>query len=113
MPLRTMQIRPKESEIQKAILQYLAYRNHFAWRNNTGAMAGQHKGKKWFMRFGLKGSADILGVQRGTGKMIAIEVKVPGGKPTAEQFVFLKGVENLGGIAFVATCVDDVMRAGL
>jgi hypothetical protein len=47
---------PKESEIQKAILQYLAARRILAWRMNTGAVKTETR----FFRFGSPGMADIL-----------------------------------------------------
>jgi len=50
----------KESEIQKSILlEYVTLRRVFHRRNNSGAMTGEYKGKKWFMRFGAVGSPDI------------------------------------------------------
>jgi hypothetical protein len=56
-------IQAKESEIQRAILDWLAAERIWHIRLNTGAMAGSHKGKKWFVRFGRPGMADILAVK--------------------------------------------------
>lgn len=101
----------KESEIQREILAYLALVPEVvAWRNNTGAMFGEHKGKKWAVRFGKKGLPDIIGWQTcfGLACFLAIEVKRPGQKASPEQAAFLSQVRAAGGIALVAHSLDDV-----
>lgn len=108
-----MGIKVRESEIQRSILEYLTMRGHFVWRNNSGAYVGEHKGKTRFFRFGKKGSSDILGCAKSTGKIIAIEVKRLGGDVTPEQNSFLGSIQKENGIAFVAYSVDDVIKAGL
>lgn len=75
-----------------------------AWRMNTGGFVnsyGHH------VRFGKAGIADIIGIQR-DGRWLAIECKLPGNVPTAEQSAFLDIVRMSGGKAIVATCVEDV-----
>lgn len=52
----------RESDIQRAILDWLAAERIWHIRLNTGAMFGTHKGKKWAVRFGKPGLADILAV---------------------------------------------------
>jgi hypothetical protein len=42
------------------ILDWLAAKRIWHIRLNTGAMGGDYKGKKWFVRFGRPGMADIL-----------------------------------------------------
>lgn len=121
---------PKEREIQRAILDYLALvPGVSAWRNNTGAMFGEHKGKRWAVRFGAPGISDILGwrtvkdfTHQGcchktdaalprVAHFLAIEVKRPGTYPTPAQAAFLETVKAAGGIAIVARSVEDVRRA--
>src|SRR5438876_1170141 len=46
----------KESDIQRQILDYLALRRIFHYRNNSGAFVDS---KKHFYRFGALGSPDI------------------------------------------------------
>lgn len=98
----------KETDIVRSILEYLSYRHVFAWRNNSGAVKYEGKGKTRFHRFGLKGSSDIIGVYK--GKFLAIEVKKPGGVVTDAQEDFLDTIRTNGGIAFVAYSVDDVIK---
>lgn len=91
-----------EHEIQKQILKLLKDIGIFAWRSNCG-----RKGK---IRFGLKGSADITGILR-DGRRLEIEVKDAKGKLSPEQIEFLETINRLGGLAFVARSVDDVVKA--
>ncbi len=103
-----------EKEIQKGILKYLSYnKNCLVWRNNTGGFGGEYKGKKWFVRAGLKGSADIFVIVGPQGKFVAIEVKRPGSKQTDDQKKFQADVEALGGTYILARGVDDVIARGL
>lgn len=105
-----MKLKISEKEIQNLILEYLHLRKFFCWRNNSGAMVSSHNGKQRFMRFGLVGSGDIIGLTP-NGRFFSIEVKVPGRQPTFEQSQFMNGINKNGGIAFVATCLEDVQKA--
>lgn len=112
-----------ESEIQQAILDYLkTVPGVVAWRSNTGAFSGEYKGKRRFVRFGIKGGADIIGFRREhvnpgwipreyRARFLAIEVKRRGVEPTPAQRSFLDLVRTAGGLAIVATSVDDVRIA--
>jgi hypothetical protein len=103
----------KESQIQRAILDYLAAERIPAWRMNTGAMSGSHKGKKWFVRFGEKGMADILcwlwSGFSGEGYVLWIEVKTATGKQSEDQKAFQKDVEENGMRYLLARSSDDVI----
>lgn len=55
-----------------------------------------------------KGISDILGIHK--GRLLAIEVKRPGGKPTTDQVAFIDRVNEEGGIGFVADNVDEVVE---
>ena len=101
----------KESDIQRAILDYLAAKRILAFRMNSGAMFGSHKGKKWAVRFGEPGMADILASTTGGGELDVwwIEVKSEKGKQSEEQKSFQRLVENHGHGYILARSVDDVM----
>lgn len=118
----------KESQIQSAIIDYLVARHILCFRMNTGAMRGEHNGKKWFMRFGSPGMADILAFHLITGLMIGertgenyatitrieplwIEVKTEKGKQSDLQKAFQDIVEENGHKYIVARSVDDVVAA--
>ena len=99
----------KESELQQSILQYLALKRIFHYRNNSGALAGEHKGKRWFVRFGTVGSPDIVCVIN--GQFVGIEVKAPNGKQSEHQKEFQERLEAAGGRYLVAHSLDDVAAA--
>jgi hypothetical protein len=96
-----------EAEIQNAIMEYLAAKRVFFWRNNTGvARMGQYGGR--FIRFGAVGSPDIIALHG--GRMYGIEVKSPTGKLSEAQKSFGENIEKNGGTYLVARSVDDVIR---
>ena len=111
-----MKPRP-EREVQAAILAFLrTVPGVVAWRNNVGGMSGEHKGKRWSVRFGFPGLSDIIGWKTVTwpescARFLAIECKREGEEPTPAQEAFLYSVHKAGGIAIVARNVDDVARA--
>jgi len=109
-----------EAQIQAAIMDYLATERILAFRNNTGAMFGYHNGKKWAVRFGVPGMADIVSypkLKRPSGAwteiydgILWIEVKAPKGKQSELQKDFQKLVESHGHTYLLATSVDEVME---
>jgi len=101
---------PRESDIQRSILDYLTLLRIPCWRNNSGAVAlGDGKSRR-YVRYGAKGSADILGVLPPSGRLLAIEVKRPGNKPTEHQSTWLEGMRQAGAVVCVAYSVEDVQR---
>lgn len=108
---------PLEKDVQSAILQYLRLRGAFVLRVNSGAFAGEYKGRRRFVRFNSEpGCSDILGILA-DGRFLACEVKRPGWKLRAadhheqEQASFLEAVRKRGGVGIFATCIEDVERA--
>jgi Holliday junction resolvase len=95
----------KESDIQRAILDYLSIKRIFHWRNNSGALKteGGH-----FVRFGAVGSPDIFALHKGV--LYAIEVKTKKGRVSDAQAQFLVQVNRAGGVPLVARSLDDVMK---
>jgi hypothetical protein len=78
-----------------------------AWRSNTGAARFGDR----FVRFGVPGVADILGVLPPSGRLLAVEVKGPGGRVRPSQRAFLDNVEAAGGLALVVRDVAELERA--
>lgn len=106
-------VKVSEGEILSSITQFLSWKGIYHWRNNSGA----YKQGERYIRFGKKGTSDILALfpgelKNGLGKGLlwAIEVKKPGGRLSDEQIQFLKDVRIHGGIATVAESVEDVER---
>ena len=55
-----MTIKQRESDIQRAILEYLNLTGVFCWRQNQGTVTSEYKGRKRFTRFaGVKGISDV------------------------------------------------------
>src|SRR3990172_7092534 len=109
----------KETEITKAVLEYLSLRGIFAWRNNSGAARYMNNGKQRFVKFSFTGASDILGIVptysdaiavTRTGRFLAIEVKTCKGKLSLDQKAFLEAVRQNGGLAIVATSLEDVRK---
>lgn len=96
-----------ESTIQRRIVAYLEKRpDVFLWRHGTGAARfGDRR-----VSFGLVGSADLIGLQRG-GRFVAIEVKTAVGRQSEHQAKYQRRIEALGGLYVLARSVDDVVRA--
>ena len=99
-----------ESHVLEGCLNYLQVRGIYHWRNNTGAVRirpGQ------FMRFGKKGSSDILGILPG-GRLLCVECKAPNrGRLSPEQKQFLADVRELGALALVVRGwqeLDEALR---
>lgn len=96
-------LKMKESDVQKAILDYLGYKQIFHYRNNSGAFKTNSGG---FYRFGTPGSPDIIAVIH--GRFIGIECKAPKGKQSENQKMFQQTLEEAGGFYILAYSIDDV-----
>ena len=97
-----------EKAIEKAILTYLNYLpSCFAWKNNNGGVFDPARGKFRANKnpHVFNGVSDILGIYK--GRMLAIEVKKPGGKATDSQQDFINRIKKMGGVAGVCTSVDE------
>jgi hypothetical protein len=98
-----------ESVVQGQIVAYLETRHDFFfYRNNTGvAEVGNRR-----IRFGSKGSSDLIGVLAPSGRFVGIEVKrSSGGRRSPAQIRWAEQIQRHGGIAIFASSVDDVRRA--
>lgn len=96
-----------EKATQKAILEYLALKRIFHYRNNTGGFKNSNGN---FYTFGAKGSPDIVCVvpKNGIGQFVGIEVKDVKGKLNDNQEKFKKELEKAGGIYITARSLDDI-----
>lgn len=109
----------KESEIVKDCLEYLSARGILAWRQNTTGIFNAKSGGYYF--HGKKGVSDLLGVfvQEVTvdkkkvkmGIFLAVEVKMPKKKPSEHQELFLKEVNDRGGIGLCVHSVEELHEA--
>lgn len=96
-----------EHQVQAQILDWLKLKRIFHWRNNTGAHSGQHKGKKWFVRYGVPGAPDIFCVVN--GRAIGIEVKAQGKLQSVEQASWEAKFREAGGAYLLTWSLDHVI----
>lgn len=101
-----------ERDVQKAIQE--AFRLRFrivlfhidaggaGFRSGQAAGCGGHSQTP-------AGYSDLSGVIQGSGRAIFIEVKAPGGKPTALQLGFLERRRAEGAVAFWADSVTGAL----
>lgn len=76
-----------------------------AWQNDTGV--GRSMTGDRVIKFGLKGSSDIIGITR-SGKFLAVEIKVGKDNLRPEQLVFKDVVEKNNGKYFLIRNEDEI-----
>lgn len=106
--------KPTEHDLQTQILDWLRLMGCVAVRVNSGAFAGEHNGRKRFVRCNdTPGCADILACVGGV--FLAVEVKTVGARTAparlAKQEAFLAAVRKACGIGVIATSLGDVVAA--
>lgn len=99
----------RESDLQRTILGYLDLKRIFHFRSNTGAIKfSRPDGKGRFVRFGVRGQADILCCIK--GQFVAIECKAEDGEQTLAQKEWQAGLEHAGGFYILARKLEDVEK---
>lgn len=99
-----------EKDIQLAICDYLAYKGHFFWRQNTNPIFSEGRFKS-MPKHSKTGVPDIILVKAGI--FVGLEVKRPKGKQSENQEIFQRGLERAGGKYYLVTSLDDVIKIGL
>ena len=97
-------IKEHEKLVSRILTTIGSLRGIRVWENKTGA--AYRNGRQ--IRYGLIGSADILGIAKG-GTFVAIECKTGQAQLSPEQRAFKKMIENYGGIYIVARSIKDVI----
>ena len=108
-----MMVKPLEKDVEKAILHAFRLKYHITLYKTDAGAAGMRlgMGKSASGRSGLPtGFPDLLGAIPGSGRMIVIEVKRPGKKPTDIQGYFLTLFREIGVIAFWADSLDTALQ---
>lgn len=106
--------RQTETDLVRAVLDYLKIVGIYAWRNNTtGVQRTDRSGRQFWTFSGMRGVSDVLGVLCAPrrGMLIAIEAKMPGKHPTPEQRSFLDEVSARGGLALVVSSLRQLEEA--
>jgi hypothetical protein len=89
--------------VNEILLTFGSRKDLTLWKNATGAV----KIGERFLRFGQKGSPDILGLADG-GTFLGIEVKTGNARQTPEQKLFEAMVFRRRGVYILARCLEDV-----
>ncbi len=99
-----------EHQIQDVIFDWLSYGGYWVKRNNTGAHAFEHNGKKRIVRYGTKGAGDLIFIIpiMGIPALGYIEVKRWTTKQTESQRDFQIDCERNGIFYCVARSIEDV-----
>ncbi len=101
-----------EADVLPVVLMALRLHPRVAWAhrvNTGGTQYPKAGGGVYHVRFGWPGMLDITG-QMKDGRRLDVEVKRPGGKLTDDQAATIATVKRYGGVAFMATGVEDVIR---
>ena len=96
-------------DILIAISQFQSVR---AWSNPTG-YARAMSDTDVIVKYGMKGSADIIGIFQwnGVGLFLAIEVKTGTARQTVLQKNFMAMIRRLGGVYIVARNLKQALDA--
>lgn len=76
------------------------------WLNPTGQMKVKDESGERYVRFGKKGSPDVLACIK--GRFVGVECKTGTGRQRTEQVNFAAALSRAGGIYILARSVDEV-----
>ena len=99
-----------EKELTNQIIEFLNYTGkYFCWRVNSGMV---QSAKGHFIKLARAGSSDILGIEKGTGRTICLEVKLPKTikTVTAAQREYLDKMKSYGAITGVVTSPEEAVQ---
>ena len=98
-----------EKDIQKAVGNYLTYVKVFWYRQNSGMIFSNYKGKERAFRAGVIGAPDIIAVINGI--YVGIEIKNSKGKLSEHQVKFRVNLIKAGGEYWVIKSLEDIENA--
>ena len=103
--------RPVEQDLTREILQALTMQlGIVCWRNNSGVMPAEYKGKQRFIHMSPTGSPDIFGILPG-GKLFGLEVKMARGKQSVKQMAWETMMKRKGACYGVVRSIDEAIQS--
>lgn len=95
-----------EKQIQNQIIEFLRTIGIYCWQcDSQGTFDPVKKTYRKFAKHKVRGVSDILGIVQ--GRMLAIEVKSAKGIVSDDQRLFIRRIQEEGGIAFVSRSVEQ------
>lgn len=91
-----------QSLVKQILIQYGSKPYVRLWANNTGAVATKNR----YVKFGLKGSSDIIGILS-TGQFIGLEIKTGKSKQSPQQIAFQNMLEKFNGVYILVRSIND------
>lgn len=103
--MSTRQVSPRRA-LTDATLLAVSAPDCFVWEHPTGAGTTPTGA---FVKYGLTGSADIVGVC--CGRFIGLEIKTPGDTIKKDQRAFRAALEAAGGVYVIVRDPSDAVAA--
>ncbi len=108
-------MKPKESQIQQACINYLKYKGFYVQRMNSGAIRTATGG---MVKLAARGTPDIMAFKKYPGLSISdkgvdlffLEVKIPGKKPTPAQEMMMAELCNFGAKCLVIHSLEELQK---
>lgn len=91
-----------ENAVTRAVVEYLRRRGAWVQRVQSGQRGGTH--------YAEKGTPDWLGAWV-DGRLLAVEIKRPGEKPSAVQLSVINRLRAMGAVAFWCDSVEMCAEA--
>ena len=102
-----------EAQVQATAIAMLRAWDCVVHRRNTGAMGGEYKGKRRFVRFSDPGASDVWAILP-SGLHQELELKRQGERPSLDQVKWLMAHNGVGGsVAFWVDNLEFLERAYL
>lgn len=98
-------MRATETQIQRAILDYLALKNIFHYRQNSGALKD---GLRFFRCASINGLPDIVLIVK--GRYIGIEVKSATGRLSKAQLETHRKIKEAGAEVYIIRSIDALKQ---
>ena len=90
------------SDLTNQIINFIYEQGGYAWRAQSSGVFDRSLGG--YRSAPKKGVSDVLACWR--GRFIAIEVKIGKDRLSNEQIGFIRNIQHVGGIAFIARDYD-------
>lgn len=92
--------------VQKILVELSKNPNIRVWQNASGVAKSMDDER--VIKYGLNGSADIIGIIAPLGKFLAVEIKTGKARQSIQQIKFQEMITTRGGIYILARSISDL-----